>query len=130
LFGNRPVLEGTLNGDESQDEFWVMIIMGSLLIDDLCKFLLRHIGQPCWVPLQYFKNLLDTLLPIMKSGNEIWEVEGEGEDDEKEGDFKENTGNERPNFFVNIRMGGMPRTYQRIKIIHINLLVKIVNNIL
>jgi len=72
------------------------------------------------------------LLPVLESRGEkldsrskIGEVKGEKEDDEKEGNFKENTGKERANLFVNIRMGGMPRTYQRIKSTHINLLVKI-----
>ena len=124
LYGDSPGFKFAFNGDESQDEFWVMIVTDGLFIDDLCKFLLGHIRQPRGVPLQNSKDLFDRVLPVLDSKIEWGEVKREGENDEKEESLKEKTTG-TVILYVSGRMGRVPRPYQRIVELHTYLLVTI-----
>jgi hypothetical protein len=50
---------------------------------------------------------------LIETGNEIGEVEGEDEDDEKKGDLAEDTEEEKAILNVSSGMWGVARPYQR-----------------
>jgi len=89
-----------------------MVLTSGFFVDNLSKFLLRHIGQTRWVPLQNLQNLPDLLLPPLEFSREVvkprrkildskWkgEVKGEGEDNDDEDCLKENAGEEKAIIF-------------------------------
>jgi hypothetical protein len=90
-----------------------MIVTGCLLIDDLSKFLFCHVGQTSSLPLQKIEYLLDRLLSLREVRNEIGEVKGDNKDDDKKGNFAEDTVGDDPIPVVNPVMGRMLRAYQR-----------------
>jgi hypothetical protein len=79
------------------------------------------------MPLQYRKDLLDSLLPTIESRGERGEVKGEEKDDAKEGCFEENSVEETTILFVIGLMWGVPRPYVWFIKLHTCLLVKIVH---
>jgi len=130
LFRNGRVLERTLNGNESQDEFRILIITKGLYINDLCKFFLRYIGQTCLMLLQYCDNLPDSFLPVPGPGFQILdfvgkvaEVEGEDEDNEEETKFEENAAEGESIFLWSGGMGWVFYLDDEFKCIHAYLLV-------